>query len=272
MSLSRILREPLLHFALLGLALFLLYRAVAPDGGEARRIELSKAEVGALGAQYAALWGRPPSEAELKGLVDSYVRDEIAYREGVAAGLDRDDAVIKRRVRQKYELIAEEAASATPTEADLAAYLAANPDKFRRPPRISFAQVYFDTARTTPQDFAAAKAAILGGADPAGFGQATLLPAQMQAAPEDLVARDFGSDFATALLTLPEGVWTGPVRSGLGVHLVRVTARVPAELPPLAQVRAEVAREWEADRRRAALEADYARLRAEYDVVVEGAP
>lgn len=272
MSLSRILREPLLHFALLGLALFLIYRAVAPDGGDARRIVLSRAEVAALGAQYAALWGRPPNAAERRELIEDYVRDEIAYREGVAAGLDRDDAVIKRRVRQKYELIAEESAAATPTEADLAAYLAANPDRFRQPPKISFTQIYFDPARSPPQALAAARAAIVRGADPAGFGEATLLPQQMEAAPEDAVARDFGPEFAAALLTLPVGEWTGPVRSALGDHLVRVTARAPAAMPALAQVRAEVARAWEADRRRAALEADYARLRAEYDVVIENAP
>lgn len=270
MSLSRILREPLLHFALLGLALFLVYRAVAPDGGEARRIVLTRAEVAGLEAQYRALWGRPPTEAERKGLIDTYVRDEIAYREGVAMGLDRDDAVIKRRVRQKYELIAEEEASEAPTEADLAAYLDAHPDDFRVPPRISFAQVYFDPSKSSPAQFAAAAAAIRGGADPVQYGVASLLPAQLTLAPTDSIARDFGTGFAQALLDLPEGEWVGPVRSGLGYHLVRISARQPAVLPPLAAVRADVAREWEAARRRDALEADYARLRERYDVVIEG--
>jgi len=122
LQVRRILREPLLHFLLLGLALFTYYGRVAPDDDGKRRIVVTQAEVDLLATQFQGTWNRPPTPAELNGLVDSYVRDEILYREGVALGLDRDDAVIKRRVRQKLDVLFEESIAQNPaTDADLQA-------------------------------------------------------------------------------------------------------------------------------------------------------
>jgi hypothetical protein len=269
--LARLLREPLVHFLGIGLALFLLYAVLNP-GGNKDEIRITSAAVADLKAQHQKLWGRAATEAELQGLIDSRIADEILYREGVAMGLDKDDAVIKRRVRQKFDLIAEEEDSETPTEADLAAYLKANPDRFRAPPILSFTQVLIPSdgsvadveART-----AKLKSALDGGADPATTGQATLLPGRVEAMALDLVARDFGERFAAALVSAPEGQWAGPVASAYGIHLVRIDRRVPAEAPPLAAVRAEVQREWENERRQKARADRLAELRARYDVVVE---
>ena len=272
MQIGQVLREPLLHFLLLGLGLFAYFGSVAPDDDGKRRVVVTQAEVDLLAAQFQGTWSRPPNPVELNGLVDSYVRDEILYREGVALGLDRDDAVIKRRVRQKLDVEFEESLAQQPaSEADLQAYLDANPEAFRKPGVVSFEQVYFGSDATTLQRLKQARAALAQGADPASLGQPTLLPSRQDAMPADLIARDFGEAFAEQLANAPVGEWAGPVTSGFGIHLVRVSAIEQSQLPALADVRDVVAREWENERRRQAHEDALARLRSQYDVEIQAA-
>jgi hypothetical protein len=266
-----LLKEPVLHFLLIGLLLFVTYGWLAPAEKSGARIVVTQSLVEGLALEYRTRWSRPPTAQELAGLVDAYVRDEILYREGVTLGLDRDDPVIKRRVRQKLEVIAEEqGARDAATDADLAAYLAKNAERFTRPGTVSFEQIYF-AAATPAAVVEAARAAALRGNDPARLGQPTMLPPGAKNAPLDLAARDFGREFAAELEKLPLDTWTGPVPSAFGQHLVRVTARTPALTPPLAEVRAAVAREWENERRMASLEANYKALRSGYEVVIEAA-
>jgi len=268
-----LLQEPLLHFLLLGMLLFLLYGKVAPTSGDGNRITVSRAVIAGLATQYQATWSRPPTAVELNGLVDSYVRDEILFREGVALGLVKDDPVIKRRVRQKLEvLIEEEGKSGGASDAELSAYLGKNAAKFRMPPVLSFEQVLFDPARYGDQlDSAVTEslAALNKGAPPESQGTGSMLPARVDRQPLDLVVRDFGDEFGKALETAPVGQWTGPVPSGFGVHLVRITERKPGYVPSLDEARKAVTREWENDQRVAALASNYERLRKDYDVVIE---
>jgi hypothetical protein len=273
LNLRRILREPLLHFLLIGLVLFLVYGRVAPDDADGRRIVVGEPQVEALARQFAATWNRPPTPAELRGLVDAYVRDEILYREGKALGLGSDDAVIKRRIRQKYEVLSEELlAQDPPTDADLAAYLQQHADEFRRPPIVSFEQVLVVSAGSSADvasAVATARRALGRGADPDEVGAPTLLPARAADRPLDLVAREFGDEFARQLEALPVGEWSGPVTSGFGVHLVRIESRTPGVQPSLDEVRPLVVREWENARRQRARDANLAAVREAYDVVFE---
>lgn len=273
MTLGKVLREPLAHFALIGLALFLVHGWVAPGDEASRRIVVDQARVDDMAREYRAQLGRSPTPGELKGLVDTYVRDEVLYREGMAQGLGRDDPVIRRRIRQKYEIILEEAsAQGAPSDADLGAYLKAHPAAFERPGRVTFDQVYFAASGSpaeVEQRFEAARRAAVRGADPAGLGEVSMLPRHMETAPLDRVAQDFGPAFADDLASAPVGRWIGPVPSAYGAHLVRVTARTPPSPPPLDEVRAAVAREWEGERRRRTLAASYDRLRGNYDVAVK---
>jgi parvulin-like peptidyl-prolyl isomerase len=269
LNIKSALREPVLHFLLIGIAIFAAYGLVAPNSKEGARIVVTQGVVDALAREYQARWQRPPAEQELAGLVEAYIRDEIMYREGTALGLDRDDPVIKRRVRQKLDVIAEEQlAGDAPTDADLAAYLAQHADRFTRPGTVSFEQVYFP-ATATAAELEAARASAVRGADPARLGPASMLPPRVENVPLDLAARDFGLEFAAEIAKLPLNEWTGPVRSGFGQHLVRVTARTPAAVPPLAEVRPAVAREWENERRVASLSRSYGKLRSQYEVVIE---
>src|SRR4029079_11862739 len=143
MHIRRLLGEPMLHFLLIGIALFGAYRWVSPRDSGGGSIVITQGIVDDLATQHVAARGREPSTSELNHLIESYVRDEILYREGVRLGLERDDIVVKRRVRQKIEMIAEEDASTrAPTDTDLAAYLAANQARFVQPATVTFEQVF----------------------------------------------------------------------------------------------------------------------------------
>ena len=214
--LKRILREPLLHFLLIGLALFIYYGHVAPGGGSERSIVVSQAQVDELGRRFQATWNRPPTAQELSGLVDSYVSDEILYREGKALGLDRDDAVIKRRVRQKLEVMAEEAGERdAPTDAELTAYLNAHPEKFARAALVSFEQLYFDPAKPGVESrIKAANVALSAGDAPDALGDSTMLPVSVDREGIDAVMREFRLRLRYGIEDGAAGTVDGPVRSG----------------------------------------------------------
>jgi hypothetical protein len=268
----RLLREPLLHFLVLGALLFALYAAVRRDApGAPDEIVVDRARLEALAAQFERVWQRPPAAQELQGLVDGFVREEVLYREGVALRLDRDDPVVRRRVGQKMSFLADAQASGEASEAELQAWLDAHADDYRVEPRTSLRQVYFDPARRGARleaDVAAARAALAGGgrAEP---GDATLLPAALDEAPDSELARVFGEAFAAAVAALPVGGWHGPVASSYGVHLVEVRAREPGRTPALPEVRAAVERDLLRARADEAAEEFYRSLRARYRVRVE---
>jgi len=269
----RLLQEPLLHFLLIGIALFVVHDHVAAPSRAGKSIVVSEALVEQLARGYEARWTRKPSGRELDALVEAHVRDEIIYREGMALGLDRDDELIRRRVRQKFEVIAEEeSARSMPSDAELEAYLTANAGRFIAPAKLSFEQIFFDrrgTSADLERAIDEARRALARGADPARLGQASMLPGRVEATAQPLVARDFGAEFARQLEGAPLGRWSGPIRSGFGAHLVRVTAREPAARPELDTVRQAVARDWEGERRESARDENYRKLRARYTVVIE---
>ena len=268
-----LLGEPMLHFLLIGIALFAAYQWMAPVDSDGRRIVITQGVVEDLVTQHVAARGREPSSTELNNLIESYVRDEILYREGVKLGLDRDDIVVKRRVRQKIELIEEEDGSTgTPTDADLSAYLAANPARFAQPAILTFEQVFLGQSTADPGVVHAVSVthqALRNGADPAELGKPTLLPHRMTRTPADLVARDFGPSFAAALGLVQVGEWVGPIDSSFGAHYVRVSDRTPAVAPQLAAVRDHVVREWENERRQRARNDAYAKMRGGYEIGIE---
>jgi len=273
MRIRPLLSEPMLHFVLLGLVLFGAYRWMTPATAVGDRIVISSGVVDDLVTQYVAAKGREPSGVEMRSLIDSYVREEILYREGVKLGLERDDIVVKRRVRQKIELIEEEdAATRTPTDRELSAYLATHQARFAQPAILSFDQVFLGPASSDPdvmQAVAVTRDALQKGTDPEVLGRRTLLPRRLTRTPADLVARDFGPAFAAALEKSPVGEWAGPIDSSVGAHYVRVFEREPAATPSLAAVRDQVVREWENDRRQRARNDAYARMRGRYDVSIE---
>jgi parvulin-like peptidyl-prolyl isomerase len=204
------------------------------------------------------------------------VRDQIPSREAMAAGLDRDDTVIRRRLRQKLEFLLEDAVEgAPPTDQELRAWLAQHASAFRTEPKVALRQVYVSRERRGKAAEADARS-LLARLSAAGetaridaLGDPTMLPQEVDLAPQSEVARVFGGDFAERVMKLAPGTWTGPVASGYGLHLVLVRERADASLPDLAAIRPAVERELLADRRTRQLAAMYERLLGKYRVVIE---
>lgn len=278
---KRLLQEPLLHFLLLGAALFVVYARFSGSGDRRApdEIVVTLGQVEHLAAGFAKTWQRAPGAAELRGLVDDWVREEIATREAIALGLDQGDSVIRRRLRQKLEFVSEDVATESePTDADLRAYLGAHPDSFRVEPRLTFRQVYFDPDKRgdhLARDVAQALAQLTAddeAADRSVLGDSLLLEESFQSTPVGEIGKQFGEKFAESLVGLAPGRWQGPVESGYGVHLVRVTERTDGRVPELAEVRDAVRREW-ANARRLQCNGDFYReLLKRYTVVVEETP
>jgi hypothetical protein len=275
---SRWWREPLLHFVVAGAMLFLLFRLLDDgDSGAPRAIVITEAQVEALAENFSRTWMRPPTAEELRGLVEDYIAEEVYYREAIAMGLDRDDTVIRRRLRQKMEFISEGVAEAVePTDAQLQAYLEQHSERFVEPSRLTFRQVYLsserrgDAVRRDAERVLAGLAAGREAGDPQALGDATLLPPGMeQAAPRD-IANVFGADFATVLDEAPVGQWSGPVQSAFGLHVVHVDQRPPGVAPTLEAIRPIVVREWQAEQKREANAAFLAELRSKYEIRIEG--
>ncbi len=269
--LRRLLREPVVQFVLLGGALFLLSGWLGPRRDQ--RVVVSSGQIDRLFDTFAKTWMRPPTEQELQGLVGGFVKDEIFYREAVKLGLDRDDEVIRRRLRMKMEFWSDDAAEARePTEQELEAFLAAHPEKFRESPRATLRQVFVSPSRRGDRSGPDARRLLeelRRGADPSAIGDPLPLPESLESAPLEEIARVFGESFAEGVAKLPVGFWGGPVESGYGLHLVRVDAMTKAAAPELAAVRDAVAREWFAARREQAGRQLYDRLRRQYTVIVE---
>jgi hypothetical protein len=276
-AVRRLLREPLVHFLGLGLGLFLLFWLVG-DSSEApaNRIVVSRERIAQLAEVYARTWQRPPTKRELDGLIEDHIREEIYYREALAMGLDENDTVVRRRLRQKLEFVADDLVDAVePTVEQLESFLDENADRFREPARLSFRHVYLDPEHRGEQideDVGALLAALNGRAaetDSLMLGDPLMLESNYRQVTSEQVARDFGRGFADAVSDLPVGCWSGPIVSGYGVHIVRVDKRWPGSLPPLGEIRAEVEREWRAERGREAKTAFYEALRARYEISVE---
>ena len=277
--LKSFLREPLVHFLILGAALFALDAWLRPPaalapGGE---IVVSEARVRNLAQNFARTWQRPPTREELDGLVETYIREEVMVREALAVGLDRDDAIIRRRLQQKMDFVSEQAAAlAQPTDAELDAYLKANADAFRTEPRATFSQVYLDPARRGAALQADAKRLLdalnRGGAsaDAAAAGdRLALLEPRYDDITQSELARLFGTEFAEALVKQPTGKWVGPIASGYGAHLVRVDTLQTGGSPSLDEVRPLVEREWTNAKRQALAKAFYEKLRSKYAIRVQ---
>jgi hypothetical protein len=272
----RWLREPLVHFLAIGALLFLAFNWRGGGSAGSNRIVITPGQIDSMVASFIRVWQRPPTEQELKGLVDDHVREEMATREAMSLGLDRDDTVIRRRLRQKLEFLAEDTVDATPpTEAQLQAWLEKHPDAFRTEPQLAFRQVYLspdrrgasvdaDARRILAQLSAAGPAAAIDNA-----GDALMLPREVERSSRTDIARQFGEEFADAVLKVEPEKWIGPIRSGYGLHLVFVRERMDGRLPTLAEVRPVVEREFISDRRKRELDALYERLLTRYRVMVE---
>jgi peptidyl-prolyl cis-trans isomerase C len=279
----RWLREPLLHFLLVGLVLFAVYRALNPAAVEQEsrsRIELTGDDLRQLEVGWIAQWRRTPTPEEMRRLVDSKVREEILYREALALGLDQGDTIVKRRMAQKMEFLAEDVSDLRePNREELKAWFEKNASRFTVASRASFRHLYFSSDRRGAQTREAAEGAIekLAGQPADSPSVATLADPFMfqdhygDRSPEQ-VANVFGAKFTRSLFQLAPGSWQGPIKSGFGWHLVWVDSMTPARLPVFEEVEPEVRSQWVADQRAEFKRQAFAAMKARYEVVLRGTP
>jgi hypothetical protein len=276
---KKLLREPLGHFLLLGAAIFLAYSLVSKGASEAPgTIVITQGQLASMVETFALTWQRQPTSDEVKGLVLDRVREEVYYREAIALGLDKDDTIIRRRLRQKFEFVTDDiGARAQPTDDELNAYLRSHPDKFSTEQKFTFRQLYLDPKKHG-ENIARDAAQLLAklnqtAADTniAAMGDPFLLEYNFIAVPASEVAKQFGEKFTTTLEGLSHGQWEGPVESAYGVHLVSVSERTNSSTPMLADVREAVQREWNNAARLKANETFYGELLKRYTVTIEQA-
>jgi PPIC-type PPIASE domain len=273
----KLIREPLFHFLLLGAVIFVIAdrpRSIAVPSE--KKIVVTQSQIESIVVGFSRTWMRPPTREELQGLVNDYVRDEVVYREARTMGLDQDDVIVRRRMRQKFEFLVEDMMARTgpPSDQELEAYLRQHADKYREEPSFGFEQIFFSREKRGASAEAEALAMLerlrdKSAIDIEKLGDAFLLPSQFENTSAGETARLFGDKFINKLTETQLGTWAGPIESSYGLHLVRVNARIPEVDPPLAKVRESVLRDLLSDRRKQELDIQYEKLRARYTVVVE---
>jgi len=270
-----LVREPLVHFLVIGAVLFVIFDLRQGDSGETENlIVISSGQVDQFSAQFERTWIRPPTDAELAALVEGYIRDEVYYREARAMGLDENDGVVRQRMRLKLEFLLEDiAGAASPDDEQLTEFMLRHPDRFQIEPRVSFTQVYLnpDKRQDLAADSTETLARLTGGAAPETEGDRLMVDQTHTLASQYQITNVFGTSFAEQLVTFEPNGWIGPIFSGYGAHLVKVTEKQAGRFPQLSEIRDEVALEYSVERRQELKDVAYARLREGYEVIVEAA-
>ena len=280
---KRLLREPLVQFLLVGGVLFAANAYLESGRGgveSSKQIDLTLDELRAMDVYFQSQWRRHPTPDELRALVENRVREEVLYREALAMGLDKDDTIVKRRMAQKMQFLAEDVAAAhAPTTDELKSWFEKNKERFTLPGRVSFRHLYFSTDRRGERardDAVTALGKLAGRPEDEKGASAFGDPFMFQdyyadRAPEQL-AKEFGPGFAQAVFKLETGGWRGPVESGYGWHLVFVDSAIPGRLSAFEEVESDVKTAWLGVQKEEAWRKAYDAMRAKYTVRLPGPP
>ena len=273
--LKRAVREPLVHFLAIGAALFVVNGIInGPDEGPtAEVVTISEGRVNQIAESFILLSGRLPTREEVESLVDDFVSEEVGYREAVAMGLDADDTIVRRRMRQKLEFLIEDAAASDqPAQADMQAWLDKHPEQYHLPERRAFRQVLFSADKRgagAARDAEAALASLRANADPAKLGDTSMLPAAAPLTTQEGVTGLFGPDFSAALFAHEGEGWFGPIASPYGQHVVKVLDVEKGRAVALSDVADRVSADIVESRRNDARDAFHARMRDRYHIRIE---
>ncbi len=249
--LKQIAREPLVHFIVLGGLLFAAWSQVGPQETtepDDNVIVVDQTRLDHLKTLWKAQWKRDPAPEDVAAIVDRYLRQEVFYREALNMGLDKNDEIIRTRLSQKMEAVASDLSTLMqpPTDEQLRAFHKEHPDLFTLPPAFAFRQVLYLPSEAAEDNLDVTLAALRSGGDvPPDRLRKLSVPSDWPLTPAQTVENSFGGGFAKALSDLPVGTWSGPVRSGIGQHLVLVSENQPARLAPFEDIRDFVARQYE---------------------------
>ena len=273
--LTKILREPLLHFVMLGGLLFAAWSCKAPqqsDGLGEDVIVLDQARLDHLETLWSAMWKREPAPQDLMAIIDRHLRQEVFYREALRMGLDRDDDIVRTRLAQKMEAITSDLSALVtpPTDDQIRAFYEDRKDLFTIPQAFAFRQVLYLPSEAEDAALEATLASLRqGGAVPESRRNKLSLPLEWGLTPSPELENAFGGGFAETLADLPVGQWAGPMRSGLGLHLVQVIEHQPEHVAPFEDIRDAVLRQYEYYSVLVAQEEMFQELLAKYEIRFE---
>ena len=269
-------KEPLFHFLLVGAVIFAVFFTVNKEGGVIdNRILVTTSDIERLQDNWSKKWNRGPTETELKGLVDSYIREEVYYREALALGLDQNDTILRRRLMQKMEFLSNDLAELNaPDETALREYFLAHQDKYELPARISFTHIYLSLDKRGAKAGEDAKNILsdLNALRAPERGDSFMLQYDFDQETPFEVERLFGKGFAEQLFQTEIYVWQGPIVSGYGLHLVRISEKIDARMPELASVADKVRTDLMFEHRKKMNSEIYERFKERYEIVVEDMP
>lgn len=271
------MREPLVHFLLIGAGLFILFYQIGEAVIETdRRIVITQDNLDFLATSWLRSTGRPATALEREQQLQYYIREQVLSREAMAMGLDKNDVIVRRRLAKKMEYLFNDLSLIPePTETELSNFLAEHSSKFAWPADITFTQIFFDpdqrgkkTAedaekllkqlkKTTAED------------DTVNMGDRSLLPYNLTKARKNEISRTFGEKFSNYAFTLPVASWQGPVISEYGIHLVYINSRTEARLPSLTEIRERVTNEWRTMKEKANNEIFYQSLLQRYEIILD---
>ena len=262
-------REPLLHFLIAGAAIFAVNAWRGPDVSPGSdRVVVSVDQVERMAVLWSKTWGRPPTEAELQGIVRDHIKEEVYYREAIRLGLDINDTVIRRRLRQKMEFLSLDPLEAiVPDDTVLRSWFEDNAARYQIGPSYTFEQIYFSPDGGGEID--AVLRGLRAGGSPDRVGDSISLPRTVDGQTEDDITRIFGEQFYRALDGVSINVWQGPIRSGFGQHLVKISSIEAANPPRFEDVQRQVTRDWMAEERVRAEDVAYEALRDRYKIEIE---
>ena len=267
----------LLGFGVLAALIILLVNGPPVDEQSRARVTFTTADLAQVSAAFERTFMRPPTAVELQRAFDKYVRSEVLYREALERGLDRNDPVVKSSLVRKITLLGTALAQASePSDAELKAYFELRAERYRVPASLSLMQVFLDRdKRSDSIDADSARLlAMLLDRDPrpeelAGLGDSLMLPNVVRDASEDELARTFGEEFRETVVSLPVGPWQGPVESGFGLHLVKITRREDSRIPEWTEVGDRIVRDLMYEGRDAAEDQFYAEVLPRYQLVYD---
>lgn len=299
MKASRLTRQPLLHFLLLG-ALLHLAQSWLPT--PTAPIRVTTADIERLREDWRRDTGRAPDAAQMQATTHRWLEDEALLREALRLGLDQRDAVAQRRLLMNLRFAYPESslddaallreaealemghsdlvarrrliqameqrllAESAPSEQELRDYVAAHPQRYATPPRYSFEQVFLDASRK-PEAAQQELASLRAGAAPAG--DAFLLGTQFRGLTQEEIARQLGRPLAAAVAAAKAGEWSGPVASPYGTHLLRLQSREEGAAPDFAAVRRQATYALQAEREARQLAQARAKLLQRYRIEAE---
>jgi len=270
-------KEPLLHFLIIGAVIFVVFSIANKDEAavSGNKIVVSTPEIERLSDNWSKKWNRPPTETELKGLVESYIKEEVYYREALALGLDQNDTILRRRLMQKMEFLSNDLAELNqPDEAALNKYFLENQEKYKLPARVSFTHIYFSLDKRGAKVVEDAKSVLIGlnALRAPELGDTFMMQYDFVQETPFEVERLFGKGFTEELFTLGTNTWQGPIESGYGLHLVRISKKVDSGMPELVSVVDKVRTDLMFEQRKKMNKEIYEKFKQRYEIVIEDMP